>query len=76
MSLSGISDTVTHAHKKSGAQDVIGCIAASKTIFYQRAAEKTGNPMGKRMFLSMKEDEKKLHEIFWRRRIGWKKQRT
>ena len=39
-------------------------IAASKATFYQHAAEKTMNPIGRRVFLSVMEDEKRLLEDF------------
>ena len=39
-------------------------IVASKATFYQQAAEKTMNPIGKRVFLSVMEDEKRLLEDF------------
>lgn len=39
-------------------------IVASKATFYQQAAEKTMNPIGRRVFLSVMEDEKKLLEDF------------
>lgn len=39
-------------------------IVASKATFYQQAAEKTINPIGRRVFLSVMEDEKRLLEDF------------
>jgi rubrerythrin len=39
-------------------------IVASKATFYQQAAEKTMNPIGRRVFLSVMEDEKRLLEDF------------
>jgi len=39
-------------------------IVASKATFYQQAAEKTVNPIGRRVFLSVMEDEKRLLEDF------------
>jgi len=39
-------------------------IVASKAIFYQHAAEKTMNPIEKRVFLSVMENEKRLLEDF------------
>ncbi|HXX58252.1 MAG TPA: ferritin family protein [Thermodesulfovibrionales bacterium] len=47
-----------------GDPDIIEGVIAAKTGFYQRAAEKTKNPVGKRMFLSMIEDEKKQVDDF------------
>jgi rubrerythrin len=41
-------------------------IVASKATFYQQAAEKTINPIGRRMFLSVMEDEKRHLEDFGR----------
>lgn len=39
-------------------------IVASKATFYQQAAEKTVNPIGRRVFLSVMEDEERLLEDF------------
>ena len=39
-------------------------IVASKATFYQQAAEKTVNPIGRRVFLSVMDDEKRLLEDF------------
>ena len=39
-------------------------IVASKATFYQQAAEKTMNPIGRRVFLSVMEDEKRHIEDF------------
>ena len=39
-------------------------IVASKATFYQQAAEKTMNPIGRKVFLSVMEDEKRLLEDF------------
>ena len=39
-------------------------IVAFKATFYQQAAEKTMNPIGKRVFLSVMEDEKRHIEDF------------
>ena len=39
-------------------------IVASKATFYQKAAEKTMNPIGRRVFLSVMEDENRLLEDF------------
>ncbi len=42
--------------------DVIDRIVAAKTKFFQSAADRTTDPVGKKMFLSMMEDEKEYGE--------------
>ncbi len=56
--------TPAKSSQRSGDPDVVGGVVAAKTVFYQRAAEKTRNPIGKRMFLSMIEDEKNQIDDF------------
>lgn len=50
---------IAGAGKRVGDPDYIEGIAAAKIIFYKKAVDKTRNPAGKKMFLSMAEDERK-----------------
>jgi rubrerythrin len=50
--------------RKSGGEDIVGGIVATKARFFEHAAERTRNPIGKKMFLSMMEDEKEYGESF------------
>lgn len=70
-SMSRMSGTGKKSHASSarsggkvGDADVISGVVASKAIFYKEAAGKTRNPVGKKMFLSMMEDERKQIEAF------------
>ncbi|HXX54371.1 MAG TPA: ferritin family protein [Thermodesulfovibrionales bacterium] len=50
--------------REGGRTDMIGGVAAARTVFYERAADQTSNPVGKEMFLSMIEDEKRNADAF------------
>jgi len=49
-----------------GRPDIMGSVATARRVFYEQAAGKTNNPIGKKMFLSIVEDEKRTIETFRR----------
>ncbi|HWR59763.1 MAG TPA: ferritin family protein [Thermodesulfovibrionales bacterium] len=52
--------------RKISGGDAVGGLVATRARFFEHAAEKTRNPIGKKMFLSMMEDEKEYGESFQR----------